>query len=76
VISAKLKNVILARLGLDDWDLQDDTRAGDVPGWDSLSHAAIIAAVEAEYGVRFKTREIIQLANVGQLQRLLDAKVP
>jgi acyl carrier protein len=74
MISERLKKVILAQLGLDDWDFQDATVASQVPGWDSLSHAMVISAVEAEFRVRFTTREVLQLGSVGQLQTLLDKK--
>ena len=74
MISERLKKVILTQLGLDDWDLQDNTVASQVPGWDSLSHAMVIAAVEAEFRVAFTTREVLQLASVGQLQSLVDRK--
>lgn len=74
MISPRLKKVILTQLGLDDWDLQDNTTASQVPGWDSLSHTLIIAAVEAEFGVRFSTREVLQLGDIGTLQALLDRK--
>ena len=55
--------------------MQDDTTASMVPGWDSLSHIRIITSIEEGYGIRFKTVEVIRLKNVGQLQRLIDAKV-
>jgi acyl carrier protein len=74
VVSERLKKVILAELGLDDWDLVDDTVAAAVPGWDSLSHARIISAVEDAYRIRFKTSEILRLRNVGQLQALVDGR--
>jgi len=74
MVSEALKKVILKQLELDDWDIQDETTAGMVPGWDSLSHARIISAVENAFGVRFKTSEIVRLRNVGQLQALLDKK--
>lgn len=74
MISPRLKRVILAELELDDWDLDDRTSAVSVPGWDSLSHARIIAAVEAEYGIRFRVSEISRLEDVGQLQALVDAR--
>jgi acyl carrier protein len=74
LISEGLKRVILDQLGLDDWDLQPGTTAAEVPGWDSLSHASIIAAVEDAHGVRFTVREIVGMENVGQLQALLDRK--
>ncbi len=76
MISDRLKHTILSELGLDEFDLQDETVAGEVPGWDSLSHGNIICAVEAEYGVRFKTLELLKLRNVGDLQALVDRHAP
>src|ERR1035441_9584593 len=50
-----------------EFPLEDSTIADTVPGWDSLSHTRIITAVEAEYGIHFKTVEVIRLKNVGDL---------
>lgn len=74
MISERLKGVILKTLGLDDFSFQDATQAGDVPGWDSLSHVKVILAVEKEYGLRFKTMELLRLKNVGDLQALVSAR--
>jgi acyl carrier protein len=74
MISERLKKIILEALELEDFDIQDETTASMVPGWDSLSHVRIIIAIEKNYGIRFKTLEVIRLKNVGQLQRLVDTK--
>lgn len=74
MISDRLKKVILQTLGLADFDLQDETKATDVPGWDSLSHVKVLTAAEQEYGVRFKTMEVLRLKSVGDLQQLIDRK--
>jgi acyl carrier protein len=74
MISERLKRVILKTLELDEFDLRDGTLAGEVPGWDSLSHVKILMAVEGDYGIRFKTLEILRLRNVGDLQGLIDRK--
>jgi acyl carrier protein len=74
MISGRLKKIILEVLQLEDFDIHDDTTANMVPGWDSLSHVRVIIAIEENYGIRFKTLEIIRLKNVGQLQRVIDAK--
>jgi acyl carrier protein len=74
MISERLKRIILDALQLEDFDMQDDTTANVVPGWDSLSHVRVIIAIEENYGIRFKTLEVIRLKNVGQLQQLIDAK--
>jgi acyl carrier protein len=75
MISEKLKSVIVKELGLEDWDLEDETVATEVPGWDSLSHVRVITAVEDAFGVRFRSLEVIKLKNVGELQKLVDKKV-
>lgn len=75
MISAKLKHVILKELHLEEFDLQDSTTADQVPGWDSLRHVALLAAIEKEYGIRFRSLEVIRLKNVGQLQALIDGKL-
>jgi len=67
--------VILSALKLDDWEITDTTIVSEVPGWDSLSHVNVISAVEKHFGVRFKNVEILRLANVGDLQRLVDTKL-
>jgi acyl carrier protein len=75
MISQELKKVILNELNLDDFDLQDETMAPEVPGWDSLNHVNIILAVEKFFSVRFKSYEVLRLKNVGDLQKLLDSKL-
>ena len=75
VISERLKKTILAELQLDDFPLQDETIAPEIPGWDSLRHVQILAAVEKEYGIRFRTLEVIKLKNIGELQQLVDRKL-
>jgi acyl carrier protein len=75
MISAELKKVILKELNLDDFNLQDSTTANLVPGWDSLSHVRILCAIEEEFGIRFKSLEVLRLKNVGDLQALVDRKI-
>jgi acyl carrier protein len=75
MISDRLQKVILAELQLDQFPFEDSTVADMVPGWDSLSHARVIAAVEAAYGIHFSTVDVIRLKNVGDLQRLIDRKL-
>lgn len=75
MISPRLKSVILRELQLEDYDLQADTIATAVPGWDSLSHVRILTAVENEFGIRFRGLEVVRLRNVGELQALIDRKL-
>jgi acyl carrier protein len=74
MISPRLRRVILGTLQLRECELRDSTCAWQVPGWDSLSHVVILTAIENEYGVRFSTREIMGLNNLGDLQELIRKK--
>jgi acyl carrier protein len=51
----------------DDLVLTPTLNANDVPGWDSFRQIEIIIATEQHFGIKFSTREIDQLANVGDL---------
>lgn len=74
MISERLKKVIMRQLTLDDIELNDDTRAYQVPGWDSLHHVIVLSAIEREFGIRFTTAEVVRLQNLGELQSLIQRK--
>lgn len=50
------------------------TTASDVKGWDSLSHINLILAVERGFNIRFATREVRKLENVGDLMEIIEKK--
>jgi acyl carrier protein len=72
MIKEELKTVILEALNLEDWDMEDSTKASDVPGWDSLNHINVVLAIERHYGIRFRTKDLFKLKNIGELQELLE----
>ncbi len=77
MISERLKNIICDELslGVNLVEINDNTEASEVPGWDSLNHANIIVAIEKGYSVRFKGLEILKCKNIGDLQKLVDSKI-
>ncbi len=58
----------------DDMKLTPELTAKDVPGWDSFKQIEIIIAVEEKYGIKFHTRELDGLSNVGDLARTVASK--
>jgi acyl carrier protein len=70
---ARLENVFEQVLG-HRVELQDETTAADVDGWDSIAHVMLVLASEKEFDVRFESAEIANAANVGEFVDLVEAK--
>ena len=73
-ISKELKQVILSTLNLTDFAIEKETYAYQVPGWDSLSHISIILNIEKIFKVKFNSREVAGLKNIGDLHDLVEQK--
>ncbi|MFH0827416.1 MAG: acyl carrier protein [Candidatus Omnitrophota bacterium] len=74
MISDRLKKIILNQLKLNNFDLTEKTQAYQVPGWDSLNHAIMLAAIEKEFDIHFNIAEVLRLMNLGDLQNLVNSK--
>jgi len=74
VISERLAGLLRRELALDTFEFRDETKAFEVPGWDSLRHVELLTKIEEEFGVRFKSLEVVKLKSVGDLQALIDRK--
>jgi acyl carrier protein len=55
--------------------LRPETSESDIAGWDSFSNATLIAAMEKEFAVRFRTAELQALHNVRSFAELIRAKL-
>ncbi len=47
--------------------ISDSTSAADIEDWDSLEHINLIAAVEEEFGMKFRMKEVSGMKNVGEM---------
>jgi len=54
--------------------LTPEMTAADVPGWDSVNHITLVVETERVFGIKFRTTEIEDLKNVGDLVRLIEAR--
>ncbi len=55
--------------------LHPETSESDIAGWDSFNNASLIAAIEKEFGIRFRTAELQSLLNVGNFVDMIAAKL-
>ena len=70
----KLNEIFQEVFDDDDLAIKPDYSAGDVDGWDSLTHIRMLLTVEKTFGVKFSTSEVGQLQTVGDLVRLIQSK--
>jgi len=62
-------------LDLPSLQLQANSNATNVDGWDSLSHINLVMAIESHYNVKFALGELQQLKNVGEMAELISRKL-
>jgi len=76
------KNEIISRLnevfrdifGDPSLSVNENTTSSDIEDWDSLEHINLIAAVENEFGLRFKMREVSGMKNVGEMIAIISER--
>ena len=55
--------------------LAPEMTAKDIEDWDSLMHVQLIVGAERRFGIKFTTKEMISLKNVGDFARLIEEKI-
>lgn len=56
-------------------ELRDSLTAKDIEEWDSLNHINLIVAVERAFKVKFTTKDVSNLANVGEFIALIERRL-
>ena len=56
-------------------EIAETTTAADIPDWDSLTHVNLIVAAEKSFKVRFSTKDVQGLQNVGEFIELVARKM-
>lgn len=55
-------------------EVNDNTTADDVDGWDSLTHIILVNSLEEEFNIHFSMKETVSLKNVGSLVNIILEK--
>ncbi len=71
----RLAAIIRATFGQPRIRIGAETTADDVPGWDSLSHARLLLAIEQDFAIRLEAREYLELADVGAIAKLIARRL-
>lgn len=74
-ILEKLSGIIKEVLDDDTLDITETIAAADLEDWDSINHVEIIASIEEGFDIRFKTIEIEDFKNVGDIVSGIESKL-
>ena len=56
-------------------EITKETGNNDIDGWNSLSHALLIEALEKEFNITFEFDEVLNMHNVGEIYQTLGRKL-
>jgi acyl carrier protein len=70
----RIQEIFRTVLHDDSVELAAETRAADLPGWDSLAHINAMFAIEHEFAVQFLGDEFARVATIGELEELIAQK--
>ena len=73
-ITERLSEVFRDVFGDDSITVNDATTSDDIDDWDSIEHINLIGAVEDEFGLRFKMREVSGMKNVGEMIDIISER--
>lgn len=55
-------------------NVDERTTSDDIEDWDSLEHINLIEAVEQEFKMRFKMKEVSGMKNVGEMAGIIEER--
>lgn len=71
----KLNDIFRDLFDLPDLQLNEAMSAEDIDEWDSVNHVMLVVEIERQFKVKFHTAEVEEMKNVGDLVKLIVAKL-
>ena len=56
-------------------ELNENTTASDVEGWDSLAHATFIIHLEENLQISFDLNDLMKMNSMGELSNIINEKL-
>jgi acyl carrier protein len=70
----RLTKCFVETFGIPAAQVTDELAYTSIKAWDSVGHMALVAALEAEFGVMLDTDEIIALSTVAKAREILTRR--
>lgn len=73
-VKAKVFEIVAQVCDTDVANVTMESTIGDFPGWDSMGHLTILQQVEEECEVSFEPEEMMDLEDVSDIVKAVEAK--
>ena len=70
--STRLKSLMAALFKCDESELADTTGPGDINGWDSLGHVALMAEIQSQFGTHIPVEDAIEVESIADIVTIID----
>jgi len=70
-LNDQLKQLIAELFQCEPSQLSDETGPGDLPGWDSLGHVALMARIQERFGSHVPVEDAIEVESIADLVAIL-----
>lgn len=74
-LKEKLQEVFREVFDDDEIVIFEEMTAKDIEDWDSLMHIQLIVAIEKAFQVKFSTKDVKDIKNVGEFMELIQRKM-
>ena len=74
-VLARVQRAFSAAFEIDPGTVTIDTVPGDIRAWDSMGHVTLASSLEQEFGLTFDVDELMEMENVREIVRILQAKL-
>ena len=72
-MEARIKQILMNRLGMPDSDVTSDAKLVDDLGMDSLDAVELAIAIERQFGVSISDEQVARLGTVGDIASLVQS---
>ena len=73
-IITRLNDVFRDVFDDDSLSVSENTTSADIEDWDSIEHINLISAVEDEFSMQFRMREVSGMKNVGEMIAIIKER--
>jgi acyl carrier protein len=73
-ILTRTREVFKELFGVDPQSISSETKAFDVPGWDSVGHLSLCGALEEAFGIQFDASDLAAINGISTIVSIIDTK--